>query len=152
MRTNENKKVRNATVVIMDGQEFKSKFEAKCYLLLKNSGLKFTHEQEHCVLLEGFQNKNVMDWKWNKKNRSFDRKPMYKARMMTYTPDFAVYTKTGKVYVESKGNPNDTFPIKYKMFLKYLSELNDGLSYEYVIVKTIEQMNDVIKKIKEDMR
>lgn len=145
----ENKKVLNATVVTIDGQEFKSKFEAKCYLLLKNSGLNFTHEQEHCVLLEGFQDKNVLDWKWDKKKRTFLRKPMYKAREMTYTPDFAVHTKTGKVYIEAKGNPNDTFPIKYKMFLKYLSERNDGLSYEYVIVKTIEQMNDVISKLKQ---
>lgn len=148
----ENKKVRNATKVQCDGQVFLSEIEFKCYLLLKASKLDFGHETEKLVIFPGFKDANILDWKWDKKKRTFLQKPMYKVQDITYTPDFVVNLPGRKVYIEVKGNPNDRFPMKYKMFLRYLSERmkEDGIKREYVIVKSLTQMKDVISKLNED--
>ena len=49
-----NKKVINATSVSYDGINFKSKFEASIYKMLKESELKFSYEDYTITLMEGF--------------------------------------------------------------------------------------------------
>lgn len=146
-----NQKILGAKTISYDGIEFKSEFEWKCYLLLKDSGLPFGYEKYRCVLMPGFKDNNVHELSWNKKKKMFDDKPMKRTQDMTYTPDFVVELENEVIYIEAKGYPNDRFPMKHKLFLKYLSMLSqaNGKKYSYVIVKTLMQIQDIIKQLKE---
>jgi hypothetical protein len=41
---------------------------------------------------------------------------------MTYTPDFYLEFKGYKIWFDTKGQPNETYPLKKKLFLKLLEE------------------------------
>lgn len=148
----ENKKVIGAKQVTFDGITFRSQFEGKCYLLLKASKLRFSHESEQCVLWHGFKDENI--FLWSRKDKDFDRRVMTAVRDWTYTPDFVIESKDGKskIYIEAKGNPTDLTPYKTKMFLGYLSKLGsvNGKHYEYAFVKTLTELKYVISKLEED--
>lgn len=140
----ENQKIKNASKVIYDGIEFKSKLEGNCYLLLKASKLNFCYECMQCVLFTGFKDMEIIEWNWGKKG--LERKPMKKVPDMTYTPDFVITGKDKIVFIEAKGMFNDLFTTKRKMFYQYLSKLRkiDGIHYEYALVKNLKQMRELI--------
>ena len=98
-----NKKVRNATPLIYNGIKFRSKLEAYCYKKLKENDLEVEYENNKYVLLEKFiyEGKTVLP--------------------ITYTPDFV-----GKNFIiECKGNMNETFPLRWKLFKNYLVKNNN---------------------------
>lgn len=98
-----NKKVRNATPLIYDGIKFRSKLEAYCYKKLKENHLEVEYEKNKYILLEKFiyEGKTVLP--------------------ITYTPDFV-----GKDFIiECKGNMNETFPLRWKLFKNYLVKNNN---------------------------
>lgn len=144
-KTEGNKKIKNASKVIYDGIEFKSKLEGNCYLLLKASKLTFCHECMQCVLFTGFKDTGILEWSWGK-DGNLKRKSMTKVADMTYTPDFVITGKEKVVFVESKGIFNDLFTTKRKMFYQYLSKLRitNGIHYEYALVKNLKQMRELI--------
>lgn len=147
-----NKKVIGAKSVIFDGIKFRSQFEGKSYLLLKESKLRFTHESEQCVLWHGFKDENIFLWKL--KGEEFDRRVMTSTRDWTYSPDFVIESTDGnsKIYIEIKGNPTDLTPYKTKLFLKYLSSLSaiNGKHYEYAFVTRMKDLKYLIEKLEED--
>ena len=67
---------------------------------------------------------------------------------VTYTPDFVVTKDKCKIYLDVKGMPNDTYPIKKKLFLKVLEERNDGYNYLFIEPHNIRQINQAIEIIK----
>lgn len=152
----ENKKVIGARSVTFDGIKFRSQFEGKCYLLLKESKLKFSHESEQCVLWHGFKDESIFLWKSKMTNgeKVFEKRVMNTVRDWTYSPDFVIESKDGmsKVYVEAKGNPTDLTPYKTKLFLKYLSTLStvNKKHYEYAFVTSLKELKYVISKLEED--
>ena len=156
----ENKKVKNAKEVTIDGIRFLSEFESKCYLLLKASGLKFSYESETFTLIEGFKDQNVFEYTFrtkkkmaalkNKKLKPVERKVMTAERTRHYTPDFVIEMDDRKIYIEVKGFKTDNFSFKQKLFLKKLSEMSmeTGLRYEYALIDTLEKMNMLIDFLK----
>lgn len=80
-----NKKVRNATPLIYDGINFKSKLEVYCYQKLKEHNIEASYEGQKFVLLDSFE---------------FNGE---KIRQMTYTPDFI----NDRFIIECKGKAND---------------------------------------------
>ena len=96
----ENKKVKNATVNVYEGIKFRSKLETYTYTKLKQAGIQnIEYEQNRYELLPKFQ--------YNEEN----------IRAMTYTPDFVI---NGNIIIECKGQPNDAFPLRWKLFKHYL--------------------------------
>jgi hypothetical protein len=67
-----------------------------------------------------------------------------KIRPITYTPDFLV----NKMYVEVKGwlGNNKDFPLRKKLFLKYLTE--NEPDYDYEVVTNKKEMLNLIEKLK----
>ena len=115
-----NKKVKNATSTEYDGIKFKSRLEVTIYKALKEKGLYPQYECNKFILQEGFR----------------PSKPHYvkgccittasgyaKVINITYTPDFTVKYGKNTLFIEAKGKQNDTYPIKRKMFLKYLESI-----------------------------
>jgi len=123
-RTKQNKKVRNATVMTYYGITFKSKLELHCYKKLKEANIRFKYEKVKYEIVPGFTFSNDSYELFKVKGvRTFD-KQRSKIRPISYTPDFVgFYPNTNKVFIiETKGNPNDAFPLRWKLFKKYLED------------------------------
>lgn len=114
-------RVRNARSKEIDGIKFRSLLEAFCYQKLKDAGIKLEYETKKYVLLEGFHY-NAERYEDNGKTGYNDKKT-HKVRDITYTPDFV--DPNGKWIIECKGYANERFPLKWKMFMKQLNEMDD---------------------------
>lgn len=117
-----NKKVQNATPLTYYGIKFKSKLELHCYKKLKEANIKFQYEKVKFEIVPGFVFQNESIELFKRKGERFFGKQNNKIRPITYTPDFVgYYPGTDKMFViETKGNPNDAFPIRWKLFKRYL--------------------------------
>lgn len=134
-----NKKVKNATIVIIDDIEFKSKSEGKVYSALKEQGILASYEPKK-FLLWSFKNDNYLWWQKGKDTHS----KIY-VKDITYTPDF-IYTENNKtIIIEVKGKPNDVYPYKRKLFLNILDE---NTKFYEVDGNSKKQVNEMINNIK----
>jgi hypothetical protein len=104
--------------VTVDGIQFASGLEAYMYKALKKAKIKADYEKRTFELWRGFYFPD----------KSYERQANGKGEMVNrgdkkilgikYTPDFE-----GKDFIiECKGRPNETFPLRWKMFKKYVRE------------------------------
>lgn len=115
-----------AKKVVHDGITFASGLEKYMYEALKKSGIKADYEGACYTLFEGF----MFD------NESYERQSNGKGNMVNrgnkkvlpikYTPDFVCVN--GSFIIECKGRANETFPIRWKMFKKYVNENLSGVT------------------------
>ena len=108
--------------VTFDGITFASGLERYMYQVLKKAKIKAKYEGQTYVLQEAF----------NFKIDSFERQANGKGDMVNrgqkkilnikYTPDFV----SDSFIIECKGRANESFPIRWKMFKKYV---NDNLKH-----------------------
>jgi len=118
-----NTKVKNATPTKYDGIQFKSKLEVYCYTKLKENNIKAVYEEITFEILPSFTYNGE------------------KVRNMKFTPDFVGET----FIIECKGNMNDSFPLRWKIFKYYL--LNNNLKYNLYLPRNKKQIDQVIDKI-----
>jgi hypothetical protein len=109
---------------IVDGIEFKSGLEAYMYKALKEAGIQAKYEGISYQLIPSFDFNNLSyERQANGKGEYKDRSGK-KIRSINYTPDF-----TGnKFIIECKGRANESFPIRWKLFKKYVSERLRGVT------------------------
>lgn len=123
LKRTKNVKVRNATPIIIDGIQFKSKLEGYCYQQLKQANIQAEYEPKSFLLIPAFQ---------------FQGESI---RKMTYKPDFV-----GKDFIiECKGNITDSFPLRWKIF-KYSLHLQDS-NYKLFIVRNHKQIDETIQTL-----
>lgn len=98
-----------------DGIFFQSGLEKYMYTTLKANGLFEFYEGEVFQLMEPFQLSNqCIERQGNGKGEMKQRSTGI--RGISYTPDF-----TGKDYIiETKGRANESFPMRWKLFKKWL--------------------------------
>ncbi len=128
MKRKKNRKVKNATIKTVDGIKFKSKLEAHCYNRLKENNIKAEYEGKKFEIIPAFIYNNE------------------KVRKMTYTPDFVGTYKNKKFVIECKGNPNDAFPLRWKIFKYYL--YNTRSKYDLYLPRSMKQVDETVEKIK----
>lgn len=123
-----NHKVGNAQKVIHDGIQFQSYLERTMYNLFIENGFvydkTFFYEKAVITLIEPF---NVLNEIWiNKKSTKTFILDSKSVRKMIYTPDFTdnVDPLKCKWIVETKGNPNESFPLRFKVFKLWLKAHN----------------------------
>ena len=137
-----NKKVRNAQKLSFDGVEFKSHLEVACYKKLKEHNIHFEYEKHKFTLFEGFKPIKFLCYMPNKiGDMALD---LVKVRDMTYTPDFV-----GENWIiETKGRSNDLYPLKLKMFRKFME---GNTKYKVFMephnIKQILQCIEIIKTL-----
>lgn len=140
-----NKKIKNAKSLELDnGLKFRSKLELFTYQkLLENKIKDFKYEEEKFVLNDGFEFNNESYESYERKLDNGKVKQFgdvdHKIRPITYLPDFTHInhsSKTGWI-LEVKGYANDTFPLKWKMFKKWLHDNN----YNLTLFKPNNQQN-----------
>ena len=114
----ENKKVRNAKKINFDGIQFQSKLELYCYKKLKSAGLEFEYEPTAFELMPKFDYESSCFESYKKGTKWLFGPKSKLVRGIKYKPDF-VNLKDGWI-IECKGHPNESFPMKWKMFKFYL--------------------------------
>lgn len=124
MKNVQNKKVKNATKIEVDGILFRSKLEAYTYKKLKEANIDAEYEMHRYTLLPAFT--------FNDKNY----------RAMTYLPDFV----GNGFIIECKGFPNDSWPLREKLFNYYLSTHTPEI--KFYIVRTQKEVDELIKELK----
>lgn len=141
-----NKKVRNTRAIVYDNISFKSTLECNCYKKLKAAGFDAVYEKCTYVLLPSSKLKFVKLFTPNKK-KSLSLHGSYRA--MTYTPDFEFEYKGVTVLYDAKGKPNDTYPLKKKLFLHYLESI--GKPYIFFEPHNLKQVEESIQIILDEL-
>lgn len=121
----QNKKIKNATKVEIDGIKFRSKLEAFTYKKLKEANIDAEYEMHRYELLPKFKylDENI--------------------RAITYLPDFV-----GNGFViECKGFANDAWANREKLFKYYLSKYEPNT--KFYLVKNQKQVIELINTLKE---
>ena len=118
-----NKKVKNATSITYDNINFKSKLELYCYKKLKENNIGFNYNSIKFNLLGNFVFSNDSYELIRRKNYKNFEKAKQAVKGISYTPDFVGFYPNGKMFIiETKGNPNDAFPLKWKLLKNFLEE------------------------------
>ena len=102
--------------VVFDGITFASGLERYMYQALKSAKIKADYEGRTYTLIDGF----------NFDNESYERQSNGKGELINrgnkkilpikYTPDFV----SDSFIIECKGRANESFPLRWKMFKKYV--------------------------------
>ena len=99
-----------------DGVNFKSKLEMYAYKALKDAKIPFTYEENTYTLVPAFTSSVVsVEYKYRKYRDS-----NMSMKAITYTPDFVC--PKGTWIIETKGRPNELFPMRWKLFKKWLTD------------------------------
>lgn len=124
-----------------NGIKFDSGLELYCYKKLKEVSLDFEYAKTTFEIIPSFT--------FNKESYEEDKrtglelvKKTNKIRNIKYTPDFI-----GKDWIiETKGVKNESFPIRWKLFKKYLVE--QGLKYKLFMPRNQKQVDQCVELIK----
>ena len=104
--------------VTVDGIQFASGLEKYMYLALKEAKIKARYEGETYVLQDSFVFKNKSYEKQSNGKGEFKNRGEKKILNIKYTPDFV----SRSFIIECKGRAYESFPIRWKMFKKYVKE------------------------------
>ena len=117
--------------------QYKSKLEKTCAVLLEEEQIPFVYEKLKFTLVPGFTYEKPSYERIGKKKKFIPQRK--KVAAITYTPDFV---GDGWI-IETKGQRTTAFNIKWKLFKKYL--LDHGLDFTLYmptnkgeIIQTIE--------------
>lgn len=108
--------------VIYDGITFASGLEKYMFIALSKAGIEFEYEGETFELIPSFKFENSSIERQSNGKGAFIDRGLKNVLGIKYTPDFV-----GKTFIiETKGRANDSFPLRYKMFKKYMMDNNDN--------------------------
>ena len=126
----------------VDGIKFASGLEAYMYKALKKAKIKADYEKRTFEIFRGFYfPEDSYERQANGKGDMVNRGDK-KILGIKYTPDFE-----GKDFIiECKGRPNETFPLRWKMFKKYVSRYLRN--YKLYKPQRQSECDDVINLIK----
>ena len=142
----ENKKIRNATPLEYNGISFKSKLEKMIYQTLREHNLPVQYEPHKFIIWKGFK-PTVPFYNKDKSTRMLKQESK-KIIGISYTPDFVLQHNNHLIIIETKGIENETFPIKKKLFRKYLEEhYPKSIFFEIYTKKQLMQAIDIIKNL-----
>ena len=132
--------------VTYDGIKFASGLEKYMYQALKRAKIQAIYEGATFVLQEDFKfNVDSYERQSNGKGQMVNR-GQKKIQNIKYTPDFV----SDSFIIECKGRANESFPLRWKMFKKYVKEhLKHVTLYKPQNQKECDQVIElIINKIK----
>lgn len=107
-----------AKKVSYDGINFASGLEKYMYMALKKEKIKAQYEGETFVLLNGFHFENESYERQANGKGDYTNRGGKRILPIKYTPDFI-----GEDFIiETKGRANESFPMRWKLFKKLVSE------------------------------
>nr|DAE12437.1 MAG TPA: Endonuclease [CrAss-like virus sp. ctjK323]DAU16027.1 MAG TPA: Endonuclease [Caudoviricetes sp.] len=142
----ENKKIINASPLEYDGIFFKSKLEKMAYQTLKEQGFPVQYEPKKFIIWEGFR-PNVPFYNKDASTRML-KMDSKKVIDISYTPDLMFEYNNHLIIIEMKGFENNTYPLKKKIFRKWLeSNYPNSIYFEIFTKKQLLQAIDIIKNL-----
>ena len=105
-----------ANKVTFDGIKFASGLEKYMYLALKKAKIHAIYEGATFVVQEGFMFDIISYERQGNGKGEFINRGEKKILPIKYTPDFV----SDSFIIECKGRANESFPLRWKMFKKYL--------------------------------
>ena len=111
-----------AKKVSFDGITFASGLEKYMYQALKKAKIKAKYEGQTYIVQEGFTFKNESYERQSNGKGDLVNRGCKKILPIKYTPDFV----SRSFIIECKGRANESFPLRWKMFKKYV---NDNLKH-----------------------
>ena len=90
----------------------------KKYIALKKAKIKAKYEGETYIVQEGFEFKNESYERQSNGKGDLVNRGCKKILPIKYTPDFI----SSSFIIECKGRANETFPIRWKLFKKYVKD------------------------------
>jgi len=115
------KQITRSNKVEEDGIKFASKLELHMYRLLRKNKIPSEYEGKTFTVVDGFDFQASSFEKTASKKILQDRGNK-KILPIKYTPDFIDKKKPYRFIIECKGNPNEAFPIRWKLFKKHLAD------------------------------
>lgn len=128
-----------------NGINFASGLERYMYMALKKAKIKAKYEGETFVLINGFHfQNNVYERQANSKGE-FTNRGSKRILPIKYTPDFI-----GEDFIiETKGRPNESFPMRWKLFKRLVSEqFPDYTLFKPQNQKECDRVIQIIKEIR----
>lgn len=107
-----------AKKVTHDGINFASGLEKYMYIALKKAKIKARYEGETFELVGGFEFPFESYERTGNGKGEFTNRGNKKILNIKYTPDFVAE----HFIIETKGRANESFPMRWKLFKKYLAE------------------------------
>ena len=107
-----------AKKVTFDGIKFASGLEKYMYVALKNAKIYAEYEGMTFTVQEGFEFKNESYERQSNGKGELVNRGSKKVLPIKYTPDFV----SDSFIIECKGRANESFPMRWKMFKKYVKE------------------------------
>ena len=107
-----------AKKVTFDGIKFASGLEKYMYIALKKAKIKAKYEGKTYIVQEGFTFKNESYERQSNGKGDLVNRGCKKILPIKYTPDFV----SRSFIIECKGRANESFPLRWKMFKKYVNE------------------------------
>ena len=107
-----------AKKVTFDGIKFASGLEKYMYQALKNAKIKAEYEGKTYIVQEGFEFKNESYERQSNGKGELVNRGSKKVLPIKYTPDFI----SPSFIIECKGRANESFPIRWKMFKKFVKD------------------------------
>ena len=102
--------------VTHDGIKFASGLEKYMYIALKKGKLKAKYEGQTYIVQDGFEFKTTSYERQSNGKGEFKDRGNKKILPIKYTPDFV----SDSFIIECKGRANESFPLRWKMFKKYV--------------------------------
>lgn len=124
----ENKKIKNSKAINYNGITFKSQLEKVAYKTLVDKGFVVFYEDKKFIIWEGIRH-HINFYDGTKHTTALKTTKEFKLRDITYTPDFLIEYQGKLIIIEMKGIENDVFPVKKKLFLKFLTT-SPGIEYK----------------------
>ena len=128
--------------VTYDGIKFASGLEKYMYKALKQANIKAKYEGETFVLINGFHFENKVYERQSNSKGIFKNRGCKRILPIKYTPDFI-----GEDFIiETKGRPNESFPIRWKLFKHLMTKQFPGYTlYKPQNQKECDQVIELIK-------
>tara|TARA_R110002020_G_scaffold202991_2_gene406296 strand:- start:1464 stop:1925 length:462 start_codon:yes stop_codon:yes gene_type:complete len=137
-----------AKKVVYNGIQFASGLEKYMYIALRKHKIKAVYEGETYTLVDGFNFQSSCYERQANGKKDMINRGNKKILPIRYTPDFI----GDDFIIETKGRANESFPIRWKLFKKYVNENLTGITlYKPQNQKECDAVVELIKQKKDEL-
>lgn len=141
------RRITRGTKVTEDNINFASKLELHMHRVLRKLKIPNVYEGQTYVIVDGFVSENS-SFEKTKTQKELHERGKKKILPIKYTPDFIDKEYPPRFIIECKGNPNEAFPIRWKLFKKFLHD-NDIKAHLFMPrnQKDCEKVGEILKEL-----
>ena len=139
------RQITRSTKAKEDGIEFASKLELHMYRLLKKAKIKNQYEGRTFTIINSCQFP-MSSYEKTKTKKVLHDRGNKKLLGIKYTPDFIDVQDPPRFIIETKGNPNESFPMRWKLFKMHL--VNEGIKTNLFMPRNQKDCEEVIAILK----